>query len=333
MVIFFLIAGLLCFGTETVAARSTVLKVASLAPDGSVWAKRFTEFANEVREKSNNEVTFKSYPGGVMGDDRAMYRKMRVGQLHGGGFTMVGLGDVVPDFRVLGIPFLFNSYEEVDQVWERLRPRLKKAFNEKNMILLAISEVGFVYTLSTSPIATIEDLQKGKCWVPEGDPISGVFLKTAGVNATPLSIPDVLSSLQTGLVDTVFNGFYGAIALQWFTRAKYISDVPFVYSYGALVVDKKAFLRLSPENQVLIENTADKYISNLMKADTRRSNTEALELLLQNNISLIKVDRKEIVRLEKYRDETVAELTGEAFSKSIYEETVNYLNEIRSEND
>ena len=87
-----------------------LFKIASLAPEGSVWVDAFKEFASEVTEKTGGEVGFRIYPGGIMGDDRAMYRKMRVGQLHGGGFTMTGIAAIVPDFRVLAIPFLFQSY-------------------------------------------------------------------------------------------------------------------------------------------------------------------------------------------------------------------------------
>ena len=106
-----------------------LFKVASLAPEGSVWTQTFRNFTKEVEEKSNGEIGFKIYAGGVMGDDRAMYRKMRVGQINGGGFTMTGISEVVPDFRALGIPFMFNTYDEVDRVKEKLLPRFEKEFN------------------------------------------------------------------------------------------------------------------------------------------------------------------------------------------------------------
>jgi TRAP-type C4-dicarboxylate transport system substrate-binding protein len=139
---FGLIAFFLVTAVENAYAASPryIFKVASLAPEGSVWAKRFRDFTDEVVEKSNGEIGFKIYAGGVMGDDRSMYRKMRVGQLNGGGFTMTGIGEVVPDFRVLGIPFLFNSYDEVDRVKEKLMPRFEKEFDDKGMVLLAVSE-------------------------------------------------------------------------------------------------------------------------------------------------------------------------------------------------
>src|SRR5210317_1494101 len=156
---------------EVHAARSKyTFKVASLAPEGSVWAKRFRDFADEVTERSGGEISFKIYAGGVMGDDRAMYRKMRVGQINGGGFTMTGISEVVPDFRVLGIPFMFNSYDEVDRVREKLMPRFEKEFDKKGLVLMALSEVDFVYTMSTTPIKTLTELKQSKAWAPEGDP-------------------------------------------------------------------------------------------------------------------------------------------------------------------
>ncbi len=182
-----LIAFFLATAVESAYAGSPkyIFKVASLAPEGSVWAKRFRDFTKEVTEKSNGEIGFKIYAGGVMGDDRAMYRKMRVGQLNGGGFTMTGISEVVPDFRVLGIPFLFNSYDEVDRVREKLMPRFEKEFDDKGLVLLAVSEVGFVYTMSTTPITTLAELKQSKAWAPEGDPISQVLLETVGVTPIP----------------------------------------------------------------------------------------------------------------------------------------------------
>jgi len=135
------------------AKTKYLFKVATIAPEGSIWTKRFHDFAAEIGDKSNGEVGFKVYPGGIMGDDRAMYRKMRIGQLQGGGFTMTGIGSVVPDFRVMGIPFLFHDYEEVDHVTKGLRPSFNKAFAEKGLELIAMTEVGFVYSMSTSPVS------------------------------------------------------------------------------------------------------------------------------------------------------------------------------------
>jgi TRAP-type C4-dicarboxylate transport system substrate-binding protein len=319
-------------GTSVHAAGPKyIFKVASLAPEGSVWAKRFRDFTDEVIEKSGGEIGFKIYAGGVMGDDRSMYRKMRVGQLNGGGFTMTGIGEVVPDFRVLGIPFLFNSYDEVDRVSEKLMPRFEKAFEEKGLVLLAVSEVGFVYTMSTTPITTLAELKQSKAWAPEGDPISQVLLETVGVTPIPLSIPDVLTALQTGLINTAFNSYYGSIVMQWFTRISYITDIPFAYAYGAFILDKKTFSGLPPHYAELVRSAAKTHFDRLL-SDTRKSNEEALQVLIQNGITLVKPTPMTKAELQNsYREKTVEKLVDDAFSKSIYTEVMMHLDNYHKE--
>jgi TRAP-type C4-dicarboxylate transport system substrate-binding protein len=308
-----------------------LFKVASLAPEGSIWTKTFRNFTKEVEEKSGGEIGFKIYAGGVMGDDRAMYRKMRVGQLNGGGFTMTGISEVVPDFRVLGIPFMFNSYDEVDRVKERLLPRFEKEFDNKGMVLLAMSEVGFIYTMSTTSISTLAELKQSKAWAPEGDPISRALLETIGVTPIPLSIPDVLTSLQTGLINTTFNSFYGSIVLQWFTKISYITDIPFVYAYGAFVLDKKTFSKLPTHYADMMKTVAQSHFEKLL-VDTRKSNEEAMQVLIDNDISLVKPTPITKAELQNnYREMTVKKLVDDAFSKSIYEETMMHLDNYHKE--
>lgn len=324
---------LLLAGSNAAYAKQAkfLFKVASLAPEGSVWAKRFGDFTREVEEKSNGEIGFKIYAGGVMGDDRAMYRKMRVGQLNGGGFTMTGISEVVPDFRALGIPFMFNTYEEVDRVREKLLPRFEKEFEDKGLVLMALSEVGFIYTMSSTPIATLEELKQSKPWAPEGDPVSEVLLKTVGVTPIPLSIPDVLTSLQTGLINTAFNSFYGSIVLQWFTKISYITDIPFVYAYGAFILDKKTFSRLPPDYAAMMKSAARNHFDKLL-TDTRKSNEEARQVLIDNGISMVTPTPFTKTELQNnYREQTVKKLIGEAFSPSIYEETMKHLDDYHRE--
>ena len=312
------------------AKAKYMFKVATIAPDGSIWTKRFRDFAAEVEEKSKGEVGFKVYPGGIMGDNRAMYRKMRVGQLHGGGFTMTGIGTIVPEFRVMGIPFLFRSYEEVDHVRNGLRPSFQKAFAEKGLELIALTEVGFVYSMSTESISTLDELKMTKTWAPEGDPVSIAFLQALGITPLPLSIPDVLTSLQTGMVETVFNSLYGSIVLQWFTKTKFIFDVPFGYAYGGFFLDRKKFSRLPGPYQVMIREIAQKHFS-LLITDTRKSNNNSRKVLQDNGISLIVPEATSIKILHDKHDETVQQLQGVAFSSQIYQATIKLLNEYRSQ--
>jgi len=319
-----------CVLTQGVWAKSKhTFKIASLAPEGSVWVNAFKEFAKEVSAKTDGEIAFKIYPGGIMGDDRAMYRKMRVGQLHGGGFTMTGIAEIVPDFRVMAIPFLFHSYEEVDHASDQLQPLFRKRFSEQGLKLLAMTEVGFVYTFSTKPRVTVNDLQQAKTWAPADDPLTSAFLNELSISPIALSIPDVLSSLQTGLIDTAFNSLYGSIILQWFTKAPYVTDQPYGYAYGAFLMSDKALAKLSDNQVDIIKAAAAHYFPDLIQK-TRESNLESRNVLKTQGVSFIETTEEVIQTLEKHRDSTVVKVTGSSFSQEAYQILQSALSQYRS---
>ena len=311
------------------AAPRHTFKIASLAPEGSIWVNAFKEFAADVSSQTDGAVKFRIYPGGVMGDDKAMYRKMRAGQLHGGGFAMSGIAEIVPDFRVMAIPFLFQSYEEVDHVSAALQSLFSKRFLDNGMQLIAMTEVGFIYTFSTKPRITIEDLQQAKTWAPADDPLTAAFLSELDISPIALSIPDVLSSLQTGLIDTAFNSLYGSIVLQWFTKAPYITDQPYGYAYGGFIMSSKAISKLSSDQLEVIKNAADTYFPDLL-LETRKSNQESRAVLSEQGVNFVKTTPEIIASLQKHRDATVEKVMGSSFSKEAYQQLQKSLSEYRA---
>ena len=325
-----ILAFALFFPIQEVSAKPRItFKIASLAPEGSVWVNAFKDFAQEVTSKTNGEIAFRIYPGGVMGDDRAMYRKMRVGQLHGGGFTMAGISEIVPDFRVMAIPFLFHSYEEVDHVSAQLQSLFKQRFSENGLQLLAMTEVGFVYTFSTKPRVTVQDLQQAKTWAPPEDPLTSAFLNELNISPITLSIPDVLSSLQTGLIDTAFNSLYGSIILQWFTKAPYVTDQPYGYAYGGFIMSNKAIEKLTEEQTDIIKTTAEKYFPDLI-SKTRESNRDSRTVLEKQGVNFVKTTDDVVKILEEHRDGAIKKVRGKSFSEEAYQILQSALSQYRS---
>lgn len=311
-----------------ISEAKELFKIASLAPAGSVWVDQFENFAKQVEQTTNGSVTFRIYPGGVMGDDQAMYRKMRVGQLHGGGFTMTGISTVVPDFRALAIPFLVETYGEVDYLIENLLPTFQESFRDKGMELIAMTEVGFIYAMSTKPLKTLDDLKNSANWSPSGDPISEAYLSSLGITPVQLTIPDVLSSLQSGLIETVYNSLYGAIVLQWFTKAKYVVDLPYGYAYGAVALDSKKFAKLSETEQKAIHDAAAKYFPILLQK-TRESNQESRRVMTERGAEFLSVDPATAQALRDQRDATIDTLLNGSLSHDIYDRTVKLLEEFQ----
>jgi len=161
-------------------AQPVVLKLATLAPEGTTWMKTFHRINQELETETGGALTMRAYPGGVMGDDQAVLRKMRIGQIHIAGLTGLGLGLIFQDTHVLGTPFLFSNYLEVDHVMKNITKLMEQGFLTRGFTLIGWSEIGFVYMMSNKPVTRLEDLQEAKVWLPEGDLMSQAVFRKAG---------------------------------------------------------------------------------------------------------------------------------------------------------
>jgi TRAP-type C4-dicarboxylate transport system substrate-binding protein len=266
----------------------TQIKFATLAPEGSTWMKVMHEFDDELRAQTENRVGFKFYPGGVQGDEEVVLRKMRLGQVHAGGFTGFGLGAVASEFRAIEIPFLFRDLEEVDYVREELDPLIRKTYEEKGFTFLGWADVGFVYLFSNQPIRNPDELRAAKVWTWSGDKLAAIFFEAFNVSPIPLALPDVLTSLQMGVVDAVYSPPLACIALQWFTRVKYMTDVPITYGFGAMLISNRMLKKLEPQDVAVLKELANKHAQVLIDK-TRAQNAEAIELIQKEGVEILAV--------------------------------------------
>ena len=231
---------------------AAVFKVATLAPEGSTWMEALQRGARAVAERTAGRVSFRFYPGGTMGNDQAVLRKIRLGQLQGGVVTAGGLAAVYPDVQIYSLPLLFASYEEIDRVRPVVDEYVIGGLATTGFVSFGLVEGGFAYLMSNRPTTSFEELKSRKPWLPEGDAIGNAIFSAAGVSPVPLPLTDVLTGLQTGLIDTIAGTPVGAVALQWFTKVRYLTDVPLIYIYGTMVVERTAFERLSEADRAVV---------------------------------------------------------------------------------
>jgi TRAP-type C4-dicarboxylate transport system substrate-binding protein len=265
------------------------LKIATLSPEGSVWMQKMREGAKELALKTNNRVRIKYYPGGVMGDDNTVLRKIRVGQLHGGAVVGGSLTKYFKDNQIYGLPMKFKSFEEIDYVRRQLDRRIIDGFEKGGFVTFGIAEGGFAYVMATVPIRTIEEMRRQKVWVPDNDKTIMEAVQAFGIKPIPLSIADVRAGLQTGLINTVTIPPIGAIALQWHTQIKYLMDEPFLYIYGVLAVARKVFEKLSPDDQRVFREIMGRVFQELDQLN-RQDNVKAREALRTQGIEFVKPD-------------------------------------------
>lgn len=321
---------LLCFFLPAHAEQAYVLKFATLAPQGSTWMNIIADWAGKVEKESQGRLKFKLYPGGVSGDEPDVLRKIRFGQLHGGAMTGHGIGYIYSPARVLEIPFLFRNYDEVDHVREKLLPEIREGFRKNGFELMGWMEVGFVQLFSQQPIYSLDDLRKRRIWLWQGDPLGTAFFTASGISPVPLPITEVFTSLSTGLIDTTIAPPLGAIALQWFAKTPYMTNIPVMDGIGGLLVSRKFFDKLPRDLQELLRRTGDEAGDRLL-VETRRDNEKSLAVLKQQGVTFTSEWRDKEAVLYDLRDRAAAMLSKNGYIPAeLYARTREELERYRS---
>ncbi|AKH21434.1 TRAP transporter substrate-binding protein DctP [Sedimenticola thiotaurini] len=294
----------------TLPTHATTLKIATLLPDGTSWMNMLRSGAEELEQRTEGRVKLRFYPGGVMGNDNSVLRKIRVGQLHGGALTAGGLAAIYPDIQIYSLPFLFRSLDEVDYVRKRMDPRLVAGLKKAGFISYGFSEGGFAYLMSQLPLDNVDQLLQRKIWSPEGDQISLSAFRSIGVSPVPLPLTDVLTGLQTGLIDTVGSSPSGAIALQWHTRIKHVADIPLIYLYGTLVIRDKALNKISSSDRQILREIMEERFRQINQ-QTRIDNQAALKALKKQGIRFFRPEEGERASWQHLIDKVEANLKRE----------------------
>lgn len=315
----------------SVGVAAKTLKFATLAPAGTTWMKEMKAGADKVKKRTDGRVKLKFYPGGVMGNDQSVHRKIKIGQLQGGAFTQVGLAQVNSSVQVMGLPMLFRSLEEVDYVRERMDPIIKQKMEGSGFVLLGISEGGFARILSKQPMQDLEALRSSKVWVPEGDRVGLAVFEGLGISPISLPISDVFTGLQTGLIETVPVNPTSAIAFQWHTSTAYMTDIPITFLTGLLAVTKPEFDKLSAEDQAVLREEMGAVFKRLDELN-RIDNQAAKEALQQQGITFVRPNPGEAERWRKISDQSIDDMVAEGvISAEIVEQVRGYLQTFRNQ--
>lgn len=316
--------------SSPVYSGKTEIKFAILAPEGSAWMNSVRAIDEDLKKKTDGDLSLKVYAGGSAGDEKDVIRKMKINQLHCAGFTGNGLGEILPMVRILELPMLFKDTKEIDYVTSGLRKRFEKEFEKKGRILLGWAEAGYVYIFSNKKILNLDDMQGIKMWVWEGDILAEESFRALNVSPIPLAFTDVMTALQTNMINAIYTSPIGAIALQWFTKVKYMTNLPLVNASGAILLNKRFYDKLKPEYQKMLREVVNKHLKDLV-AKTREDNIESIKVLQENGIEVVDISEMEKEKMLNISKSVWKTLTDKLYPKDLLDETKKLIAQYRGE--
>lgn len=315
--------------TRPARADGTELRIASLAPSGSPWMEVLDKAASETKEKTAGRVTLKYFEGGQQGDERDFVRKIKLGQLDGAAVTAVGLSMIDESIRVLELPMMFQSAEELDYVADKLWPYFQKKFEKKGFKLNDRGEVGWIYFLSKSKVEKIADLRGQKLWLWGDDALVGAVFKKLGLNGVPLGVPEVDAALTSGKLDACYGSPVAAVALQWYSKVKYMTSMPMSFAIGATLVSLDAYKKLSPEDAKLVEDIGRANAKKLRKT-IRKANEDAKGTMSRKGVQVVQTPVAMVDDFTKQASELWNELAGKIYSKEELKMVLDARDEYRA---
>jgi TRAP-type transport system periplasmic protein len=310
-------------------ADNVELRIATLAPAGSPWMEVLDKAAAETKDKTAGRVTLKYFEGGQQGDERDFVRKIKLGQLDGAAVTSIGLAMIDESIRVLELPMMFNSPEEVDYVADKMWPHFQDKFAKKGFLLQDRGEVGWIYFLSKNQIQSLNDLKGQKLWMWGDDQLVAAMFKKMALNGVPLGVPEVDAALTSGKIDTCYGSPVAAVALQWYSKVKYMTSMPMSFAIGATVVSLDALKKISGDDTKIVADIAKANAKKLRKV-IRKANDDAKSTMTRKGITIVQTPTAMVDEFTKQSHDTWTDLVGKIYSKEELDLVLKYRDEYRA---
>jgi tripartite ATP-independent transporter DctP family solute receptor len=326
------LTALLAFPSAEAQTPATTLKIATVAPEGTPWADGLTQLKKQVEGDSKGRVAVRTFLGGVLGDENESVQSCQKGQIQGVGASTGAIASIVPELSVLELPYLFKSEAEADYVLDKvIFSTVETAFRAKGLVLAFWSENGYrSFGSNWGPVKTPADL-KGKKMRSQEHDLHLQMYRSFGASPQPIAVTEVLTSLQTGVIDGWDNTPLFAFAAQWTGSTKYVSLTRHIYQPAAIAYNK-AWFDSQPADLQAILLAARNTIAPQMRKEIR-----ALNPILIQNLSEMKVSVYEPTAAELAQFEAPAKSARDAYlakastaEKALYDKVVKGIADYRA---
>jgi TRAP-type transport system periplasmic protein len=310
-------------------AENVAIKMATLVPSGSAWHTTLLELVQKWQQLSGGKVTLRLYPGGVAGDDSDVVRKLRLGTLDAGLLTSAGLADIDRSVFAISIPMAYADYDELNYVWEKLSPELERIYADKGFVVLGWADAGWVRFFAKSPVKTPDDLKALKLFNWAGDPQAVETWKAAGFNPVPLPSTEISTALQTGLVTALPTTSQAALLLQWYTHAKYMTDINWAVLAGAIVVTQKSWDKVPADLQPALREAA-REAGRKLRVQTREAAAGDIPAMTAHGLTVVQPDAAALAAWRKVAETAYPKARGSFVPAGIFDSALRLRDEYRA---
>lgn len=306
---------------QAFAEEPFVLKVATLAPEGTSWIGLIDSMKKEVEEATDGRITFRMYAGGVMGNDADVLRKIHLGQVHIGGFSAEGTNLAFPEIQVLELPFLVDSYTKADRVREHLRSEIEAGYAKHGFVPLALLDQGYnaLYTINR-PIQRLEDAAGLKAPLLLGA-VEEATLKALKITPIRFGVMESISALKSGMFNAQLVPAQWVLGTQEFTLLKYINLPTMTYCPGSILIAKKVFERLRPEDQQALKSICRKYEA-IFNKEARKAEKECYKAFQEYGMTMVRLNEAAEAPFRQATRPIWKELSGKTYSDKLLNEVI-----------
>lgn len=309
--------------------HALTIKVGSVAPDGSPWDKALKKIAADWKQISGGQIEMKIYPGGIVGNEPDMIRKMNIGQLQAAIFTGMGMSYITPEAFSISLPFLIRNDAELDYVMKKMTPYFDRLILKKGFVTITWARLGWVNFFSTKQVVYPRDLKKLKLSVAEGDAEMLQAWRSMGYNAIPLSTSDLMTALQNGMIEAYYAPPLVSASFQWFGIAKHMCGVRIAPMLGGLVVSKKTWDQVPVSIRPRLMAAAAKTVGALYN-DTKTLEASAIATMKKHGLVIHDVPADGDRLWEKEAVKGYDAYVGKTFSRELLVKIQGYLREFRN---
>ncbi|MEE8460919.1 MAG: TRAP transporter substrate-binding protein DctP [Acidobacteriota bacterium] len=307
-----------------------VINMGTLAPEGTAWHDALLQMRQDWNRISRGQVILRIFPSGVQGDENTMIRKMRIGQLQAVAVSGNGLSRIEPAMSCLQIPLMLDSYEELDYVRDRMAPQLERMIEQKGFKILNWADAGWVRFFTKRPASTLDDIRGMKLLISAGDPETEELYKAFGFQVVPLPYTEVLTALQTGMIEAVQGPPLYAMVEQWFGLAKNMTEVKWAPLVGATVISNRAWERI-PVNMRPQLLEAARSAGRRLLTEIRQLDEDAVPAMIKRGLNVVYPDAADLSSWSSEAKDAYPKLRGRYVSADLFDEVERLRNEFRSQ--